>query len=86
MATKLFRMTQDGPRIAQDALRMFQGLPQDAIRMAPGLRRMAQDGIRIAQDASECLRIALGCNQDGLRIAQDGLGWPQDYEGCTQNV
>ena len=40
----VLEMAEDGPRIAKDAPRMCQGLPQ----VAP---RMAQDGTRIAKDA-----------------------------------
>jgi hypothetical protein len=41
MTPELFLMAEDGPRIAQDAPRMLQGLRQDAPRMAPGLLRIA---------------------------------------------
>jgi hypothetical protein len=77
MAPGLLRMTEDGPRIAQDARRMSKGLSQDAPRMAPGLLRMTQGGPRIAKDAP---RMSQGLHQDGSRFAQDGQGWLQDVQ------
>ena len=77
MAPRLLKMPLDGPRIAQDATRMSQGLHQDASRMVPRLLRMhpgrpqdSQDGFRIAEDAP---RMSRGLSLDAFRMA---LGWP----------
>ena len=46
LAPGFLRMAQDGPMIAEDVSRMYQGFHQDALRMAPGLLRIAHDGPR----------------------------------------
>ena len=63
---------------------MCKGLPQDALRMAPGLLRMA----RMMSDCLGCkqnvLRIAPGCTRDGPRMA--GTRIAQDARRMSQGL